>query len=64
MYDAKYTPGYTIAFSVNVVMCAIAVSTVFVLRFILKRLNAKMDEKEGVEGVEMDGTTKRIRFIL
>jgi hypothetical protein len=64
MYDSKYAPGYTVAFSVNVVMCGIAVATIFVLRFFLKRANGQMDERERTEGVEMDSGVKRIRYTL
>jgi hypothetical protein len=64
MYDSKYAPGYTIAFSVNVVMCTIAVATVFVLRFCLKRANRQMDERERTEGVELDSGAKRVRYTL
>jgi hypothetical protein len=63
MYDAKYSPYYTVAFSVNVVMCTIAVCTVFTLRYILSRGNKKMDEKERLGGIEMEGV-KLVRHTL
>lgn len=64
MYDSKYSPQYTIAFSVNVVMCAIAVSTTFVVRYVLSRANKKMDEDEARNGVDLDQGVKRIRYTL
>ena len=61
MYDSKYSPQYTIAFSVNVVMCAIAVSTCFILRCLLVRANRRMDENEvGSEA----GRIKAQRYVL
>lgn len=61
MYDSKYSPHYTIAFSVNVVMCAIAVSTCFILRFLLVRANRTMDIREA--GGEA-GSVKLQRYVL
>jgi hypothetical protein len=61
MYDKKYSPHYTIAFSVNVVMCAIAVSTCFILRFFLVRANRKLDLAEADNEANQ---TKGQRFIL
>ena len=61
MYDSKYSPHYTVECAVNVVMCAIAVSTCFVLRFLLVRANRKMDEREmGGEA----GRVKAQRYVL
>ena len=61
MYDKKYSPHYTIAFSVNVVMCAIAVAACFVLRFCLVRENRKLDLAEADNEAER---TKAVRFVL
>ena len=61
MYDSKYSPQYTVAFSVNVVMCGIAVSTCFILRYLLVRANRSMGARES--GGEA-GAVKQQRYVL
>jgi MFS family permease len=50
MYPTSAGPRYTVAMSVNCVTAFIAVCTATVLRFILVRLNKKLDRGEFVEG--------------
>ena len=50
MYPNSAAPGYTIAFSVNCCMSFIAICAATVLRFMLVRLNKKLDRGERVEG--------------
>lgn len=60
MYDSKYSPQYTVAFSVNVVMCTIAVTTALFLRFLLARANKKMD----LEEEDREAGVKKVRYTL
>jgi len=62
LYDKKYSPKYTLAFSVNAVMAGIAVLGCLALRWCLKRENAKMDREEG-EDTEQQASP-RIRYVL
>lgn len=50
MYPSKWGPGYTVAFSVNCCTAFIAIVAATVLRFILVRLNRKLDAGIFVEG--------------
>ena len=50
MFDSKYAPQYHIAFSVNCVTAAIAIAAATLLRFMLVRLNRKLDQGIYVKG--------------
>jgi len=50
MYSAKDGPRYVVAMSVNCAMSAIAILAAVLLRWMLTRLNAKLDRGEWVEG--------------
>jgi hypothetical protein len=50
MYPASAAPGYTVAFSVNCCTSFIAICAATLLRFMLVRLNKKLDRGERVEG--------------
>jgi hypothetical protein len=61
LYDKKYSPKYTLAFSVNAVMAGIAVLGCLVLRWCLVRENAKMDREEQEDPEEQPA--QRIRYV-
>lgn len=50
MYSDWMKPGYTIAMSVNCATAVIAIVTATVLRFMLVRLNKKLDQGIAVKG--------------
>lgn len=50
MYPSKWGPGYTVAFSVNCCTAFIAIVAATLLRFMLVRLNRKLDAGIFVEG--------------
>lgn len=55
MYSAKAGPRYVIAMSVNCAMSAIAILAAITLRFMLVRLNRKLDQGIYVEGAINNG---------
>ncbi|BEI82251.1 hypothetical protein CcaverHIS002_0301190 [Cutaneotrichosporon cavernicola] len=59
LYDKRYGPKYTLAFSVNACMAAASVAFCLVLRMCLLRENRNMDARE-----EDPEEEKRIRYIL
>jgi len=68
MYSTGAGPRYVVAMSVNCAMAAMAMVAAVVLRFILVRLNRKLDQGIYVEGAINSGTTeagmKGFRFRL
>ncbi|CZR59831.1 related to nicotinamide mononucleotide permease [Phialocephala subalpina] len=58
MYNADMAPRYVIAMSVNCAMAAMAIIAAVVLRFILVRLNRKLEQGIYVEGAINSGTTE------
>jgi hypothetical protein len=46
MYPKHYAPRYTIAFSVNVAMCGIAISGALLMRYMLRKENRKLEQSE------------------
>jgi len=64
MYPSSAGPKYIVAMSVNCVMAFMAICAAIVLRFILVRLNKKLDQGVYVEGAinsghEMGSAEKR-----
>lgn len=71
MYKTSFSPQYTAAFSVDCATAAIAILAATALRFVLARLNAKLDRGEHVEGAVVGegsqndlAAEKGFRFLL
>lgn len=58
MYQAKDSPRYVTAMSVNCAMALMAITMATILRIILVRLNRKLDQGIFVEGAINSGTTE------
>ena len=71
MYPESAGPRYIVAMSVNCVMAVMALCAATVLRFLLVRLNKKLDRGEAVkgavavgEGVPGEASQRGFRFVL
>lgn len=58
MYSAKAAPRYVVAMSVNCAMSATAIIAAITLRFMLVRLNRKLDQGIYVEGAINNGVNE------
>ena len=70
MYNTKYKPRYDIAMGVNCGTALLAIAAATWLRFILTRLNRKLDQGEPVdgaviaEGESREAAKKGFRFLV
>lgn len=71
MYPDTAGPRYIVAMSVNCVMAFMAIVFATILRFVLVRLNKKLDRGEAVkgavavgEGVPDEASRRGFRFVL
>jgi len=72
MYTTKFAPRYSIAFGIDCSTSLISIVTATILRFMLVRLNKKLDSGEHVEGASMqklpsnmdEAETKGFRFLI
>jgi len=72
MYTTNFAPRYSIAFGIDCATSFIAILTATLLRFMLVRLNKKLDQGEHVEGASMsrgpsnmdEAESKGFRFLI
>jgi len=60
MYQSAMSPRYIIAFTYNSIMVVIAIIFTVILRFMLVRLNKKLEKGEDVDGVLASGSATAI----